>query len=275
MSVKSSFAGLGTAARAFELLEEEFGVTRGDLQRSVIDDAIQRQKVAAVMRGLDVPGEVSLDQIVTREDKTLQFLCEWMGVKFPGAKLLQEALLKAEAEWGVISIHDRVIPAGLGLAQLFAGFYAFNAVRNEQREVPIKLGHPANEEWWRKDKDVQHLPTELSVIRQDLAAVMQPADLLGRPFYLSLDDQMAWAREQGGDGITSAEEIGYLAFRRAYEYNLPPWAAGSCRTRNTYGSARSLLVDWYAFVGFRVAYYDRGARWFVGVLPRKSLVLGR
>jgi hypothetical protein len=247
-------------------------MSRVHWQQSVINDPIQRRRVAAVICGQELPGVVQLNQIVARENNVLTLLCEWMGVKYPGVEVVSYALHKAEAEWGGISIHDRVLPADLGLSQLFNGFYAFNAAKGEQREVPIKLGHPANGEWWRTDKGVQHLPTELSVIRQDLGAVMQPTDLLGRPFNLNLEEQMAWSKEQGGDGITSAKETVYLFLRSVYERGLPLWAAGSCRTRNTFGSANSLSVRWYAYDGFSVDYWNREHRdWDLGAFPRKSL----
>jgi len=261
-------------------LSHDFGLAMDDekvvpsMFQTAVSDPIRKVSVGAALRGELTVSQVAFDQIITRENNVLTLLCEWMGVKYPGVDVVERALRKAEAEWGGISIHDRVIPAGLDLAHLFAGFYAFNAAKTEQREMPIKLGHPANEEWWRKDKNVQHLPTELSVIRQDLASVMQPTDLLGRPFYLNLEAQVAWAKDQGGDGITSAEETAYLFLRSVYERGLPLWAAGSCRTRNAYGSTFSLYVYWDAGDGFCVDNYDRFGIWDVGVLPRKSLVLG-
>ena len=278
MPVRSSFSGLGAAARGIELLEE-LGMRCADWQRSVINDAIQRQKVAAVVCGQELLGEVPFDQIVTRENNILSLFCEWMGVKYPGVDVVERALRNVEAKWGRVTIHDRVILGGLDMKQLFQAVYGFNEYCRSEGKMGIKLAHEPNKEWWRTDKDVQSLPTELSVNRQDLAAVMLPTDLAGRPFNLNLKEQIAWAKEQGGDDLVSIEEGIYLFLRSAYERALPLWAVGSCRTRNTLGFAGSLGLGWDADGGFFVSRWGRWLRgspgWYLGALPRKSLKLGR
>ena len=252
-------------------------VTSIHWQQNVIDDDIARMRVEAALRGEVVSEDVSFDQIVTRENNVLQIICDWADISYPGVDIVQKILHEVEAKWGAVTIHDRVVPAGLGLPQLFQALYGFNEwAKNEERWAPIKLYHEPNKEWWRTDMSVQYLPTELGVIRQDLSAVMQPTDLIGRPFSLNFTEQVAWAKERGGDDITSAEEVVYLFLRRAFEYGLPLWGVGSCRCSNACGSVESLDIYWDAVSGFRICRRDRDDRyWGLGALPRKSLAFGR
>lgn len=273
MAVKSSFEGLHKVTRAMALLEKDHGVTADDVQRSVVNDAVQRRRVAAIIKGEDLP-EISIDDLIERENSILLTLCHWMSVDYPGHNEIEDALRKAHSQWGGISVHDRVLPAGLDLAKIFAGFYFFNGVRTRDNEISLKMSNEPNKEWWRTDSDVQHIPTELSVIRQDLACVMQPIDLAGRPFNLNIEEQVVWAKEQGCDSIMSAEEVTYLFLRSVYERNLPLWPAGSCRTCNTYVFTRSLRVYWDAESGFGVEYWNRDNRnRYLGALPRNVLVI--
>jgi hypothetical protein len=277
MSVVSSFSGLGTAARSIELLEEQ-GVKRSDLQRAVVDDPIQRQRVVAVILNQDAPTDVSFDQILEREVNTLTTLCgeDWMqfGAENVAVALEQQievALRKVEETWGFVTVHDRVVPNGLKLDRIFRGIYAYNA---QHAEAPIELGHDMDKEWWRADKSVQHIPTRFGIIRQDLTKVLQPTDIAGRPFYLSLDDQIVWSKSQGGDGLTTAEETMYMWLRSLYERNLPLWGAGSCRTANTYGSSWSFRVHFGAGGGLDVSDCAHDPSWRFGALARKFLVVG-
>ena len=270
----SSFgSGLGNAYELGMALHDE-RVTPAMVHQAVADP-IRKAAVGAAFRGEMAIGDVSLDQILEREINVVTTLCgeDWMQYGAEGAvkaleQQIEAALRKVEETWGSVTIHDRIIPAGLKLDRIFTGVYAYNA---HNPDAPIKLGHDPNKEWWRTDRQVGHIPTEFGVIRQDLTKVLQPTDVAGRPFYLNLDDQIVWSKTQGGDGLTTTEETTYLWLRSLYERNLPLWGAGSCRTTN---ACSSLLVLFSAADGLIVGRCGRGPGWVLGAVARKYLAVG-
>lgn len=263
-SVKS--VSVGAAARGIDLLE----VDSSQWQR-IIDDPIHRATVTAACRG-SLTTRVSFDDVFSREIRVNGVLCEWAGISAPSGKKIELALRKAETEWGGLTLHDRVIPEGLNILQLFQAMYAFNDYCSRENKIGIKLTHERYQEWWRTNEKVQHLPTEFGILRQDLGAVMQPTDLAGRPFFLDVDEQEAWVREQGGDGVTSVEETLYLFFRSAYEFGRPLWGGGWVRCRNKFGSGNRLFAYWVAGSGLDVNHLNTYVRyWTRGCLARKFL----
>ena len=265
-AVGSSFGALGTTARAMALLEQHHGVTVGDVQRAVIDDAVRRARVAAVLRGEAVPESVELKDLLEREKSYVVLICQMAEVKYPGDNQIEAVLSKAEKEWGGLTEHDRVIPAGLtlgGLRQLFIAF-------NETNAPGFKLYDSFRNRWWAENKDIQLLPTQLGVIRLDLGSAMLPTNLAGHPYFLSYEEQEVWAKAQGGDGLTSVEETLCVFSRSGLEFQRPLWPAGSCRCRNSYGGAGSLFVRWFAANGLCVAHWHRADHdWALGALARK------
>jgi len=275
-------AGHGRIQQGLDCLSQPgLEVTAQDWQRNVIDDLFSRRRIATLMCGQPLDREISLDEIVTRENNTVQLVCGWAGLKYPGTDVVREALQKAQGQWGDVTVHDRFVPAGLGLPQLFTAIYAFNAwaQEREQAEVgrmPIPLYHKQGEEWWRTDKGVQHLPTKAGVSRLNHATAMQPYNMTGRPYNRNYDEQVEDAKKMRFDGIMETELATYHFLRNVIEFGRPLWAAGSCRCVNAYGSTGSLYVGWDADDGFIVSYWARELRdWDIGSLSRKYLELGR
>jgi len=238
-----------------------------ELQRIVIDPQV-REAVVAALRGQWVIKPIDFGQLCEREQNHVGIICEMAGVNPPSESQIEAVFRKVEKVWGGLTEHDRVIPGGLALDHFLQFFTAFN-----QANPPgLKLYETFQNRWWAADKDVQPLVTQLGVIRQDLAGALQPTDLQGRPFYLNLEEQESWAKEQRGDGLTSVEETFYLFARCIHEYHRPLWPAGSCRCRNLSGRAGSLGVGWSAGSGLFVGRWDRDGRgWLLGALPRKYI----
>jgi len=246
------------------------GVTSDHLQQNVITDPLSRKVIAAAMRG-EQPSPASFDDILTRESNVNTVLCAWAGVKFPGTEVIEAALRQAEKAWGGLTIHDRFFPK-MEMAEIWEAIYGFNRFSQEERGNPgFKLYLKMNEEWWRTDKGVEQLPTEMGVIRLDFRDAMQPTNMAGAPYGLDQAAQEVWAQP---DSLTSAEETSLLQLRSGYEFGRPLWGYGWARCRNACGSDDSLGVGWDASGGLRVDGIDRGAGFSIGALRRKYLVLG-
>lgn len=256
MSVLSPIQ-LGTAARALELM----GIGQ-DLVQATINDPIQRSVVAAAYRGEVEATNITPTDWVARE----------LAVSTELAKYGLPALNEYHVEYaskGTIGIHCRLVPVSWTLETMFPFFNSWNEVESNPK---VKLYHGRDSEWWRTNKSVQHLPTKAGVLNYSFSQVMQPTDLAGRPFFLNAEEQTAWAKEQGGSGPMSAEQVVYLYIRSVVERKLPLWAAGSVRCCNSYGSDNSLSVDWYADYGFCVYSCSRSGRdWNLGAVPEVSL----
>ncbi|OIN92456.1 hypothetical protein AUJ42_00390 [Candidatus Collierbacteria bacterium CG1_02_44_10] len=239
--------------------------TPQELQRIVIDPQV-REAVVAALRGQWVIKPMDFGQLCEREGNYIGIICEMAGVNRPSDSSIEAALRKAEKEWGGLTEHDRVIPAGLtlgGLRQLFIAF-------NETNAPGFKLYDSFRNRWWAENKDIQLLPTQLGVIRLDLGSAMLPTNLAGHPYFLSYEEQEVWAKAQGGDGLTSVEETLCVFSRSGLEFQRPLWPAGSCRCRNSYGGAHSLSVDWDAANGLFVdRWYRDDHDWYLGALARK------
>lgn len=215
------------------------------------------------------------DELLDREvDLTRQY-CILAEVDYPSQETIKRGLKAAQKTWGSISVHDRFVPAGIGLPEAFRFFCNFDKQQEAAGQPTLKLYDDVRKEWWCQDKDIEHLATQAGIIRCDFHTVWLPTDIQGRPFDLGHDDQVAWAKEQGGDGLTSAEETLYLFARCLLELQRPLWGAGLVRCRNRYGSDGSLHVDWDADDGLFVGYWNRDdAHWALAALPRKFMALG-
>lgn len=253
------------------LSAEGVNVTSDHLQMNVVTNPTQRSVVAAAMRGDLVSEQIAFRDLLCRENDINGVICEWAGVKFPGTPVIERALNQATEAWGELTVHDRFIPAELGIPQIYKAIYGFNEFCVKERgNLGFKLYHSMNEEWWRTNKDVQHIPTEAGIIHVDFSKVMAPTDVVGSPFNLNQDDQMRWAES---DGITSAEELSLLQIRSGYEFGHPLWGYGWARCRNACGSGHSLGVGWYAGPGLGVGRYVQGAYCLIGAVRRKFLAL--
>ncbi|MCX6809815.1 MAG: hypothetical protein NTZ65_03665 [Candidatus Berkelbacteria bacterium] len=246
-------------------------VTPAMLQR-VVTDPTHCAAVAAAMRG-EQPSSARFDDILVREGNVTQIICDYAEVEYPGNDIVEKALRMVQAKRGVVTIHDRFAPK-IALPQLFNFFYRYNKVAEEEGRIPVKLWQTAGQENWR-GWDAEFLPTETGVINCDFSQVMRATDITGRPFLLDMDQQMTWAKEQGGDGITSVEQITLLFIHSIIEFGRPLWGGGTVRCCNSCGSGDSLDVYWDADGGFGVGDWSCSDQdWNIGAVPRKCLVLG-
>lgn len=255
----------------------EAGVTSDHLQQNVVNNPVQRAMVITAMRGDLTLGMPSFADILEREASIVGSFCRMAGLSYPPLRQIEKALCLAEATRDFVSVNDRFIPGGIGLEQAFQFLYNWNAEQIKQGGIPLKLYNEigkVGKEWWRTDKDVEFIPTQAGILTCDFGAVSR-SDMAGRPFNLTLDDQIAWAKDQGGDGITSIEELVYLFIRSIIECRLTLWGGGSMKCRNACGSGYSLGVHWVAGGGFDVGLWRRSVQdWDLGAVARKFLALG-
>jgi len=264
--------GLGRTARAVDLLARQYGVRPEHIQ-STINNPVHRAAVAAVLKGDFVLPTVELEWLVERELGINSVMCEDAGIACPKEDMIVELLGQVPDTWGQLTEHDRVIPAGLGLTELWRAINALNERRRADGLEPIKLCGELGKEFWRTYTNVEYLPTGLLVVRLDFCCPFR-IGLDHRPFYLTYDQQDAWSREpqQGGDGITSAEENVYLYYRSVYEDGNLLWSGSSRRCRNGYGSDSTLCVDSDGKGGLSVGSNPRVEQyWSIAALPRKCI----
>lgn len=120
-----------------------------------------------------------------------------------------------------------------------------------------------------------HYRTKAGIFDCDLTTVMQPKDADHKPFMLNHDEHEEWSKDQGGDGLSSAEEVLYLILRMKLEFGHVLFMGGAVRSRNGDGSGRSVFVGFTADVGLRVKWEYLSTRgWSFGCIPRKFTVLG-
>ncbi len=273
MSVLSSVS-LGTAAQGIGLLQAA-GMTSQEWQIGTINNPLIRSRVVAAIRNQPGPHTISIEQVYERETYLTAQYCGLAGVEYPGNVIIEQACKKAASVWGELTEHDRFIPGNIGLGDGTRFFHRFNASREEARSQTLKLYSSFTEAEWGTSRNVQHIPTVAGMIRLDFSRVLQPTDLLGRPFYLTNEEHIEWAKEQDGDGLTSGEEGLVLFGRSVIERNLPLWGAGSARMRNVYGSKNSLCVYWNARNGLGLVNVEQDLRyWDLATLPRKFVALG-
>lgn len=205
--------GLGQAHEVGMALRRA-GATAGGTQR-IIEDPLHATIVASAINGdLTLPS-VPLHRLVKRELGYLETICRvWAGVTPPTKEEVATILESVqEARTGILTPHDRIVPAGLDLLGIYEALYGFNRDREEGNK--IKLYEEGNE-WWRR-QGVHGETTELAVFHTDFNHPFT-TDLSHKPFGLTYDQQVAWARDvEGGDGITSVAETLYLYLRRAME----------------------------------------------------------
>lgn len=239
------------------------GVTDLHWQENVINNRITCAQVTTVMRGEPFSGSLSSDQRIELECTFTRQYCEMARITYPGDEVIAEVLGRVPNE---IEQPLRFIPAGVGLREAMQFFYSFN----DRMAANLRLQHERYKEWWRSNTMLKAEITGNGVICCDFGRVMQATDLAARPFYLNETEQVEWAKEQGGDGLTSAAETLILFGRSLQERALPLWGGGTIRTRDVYDSGVSLCVHWDARVGLSLNFVGRGERdWFLGALPWK------
>ncbi|MBI3260866.1 hypothetical protein HYZ64_00645 [Candidatus Berkelbacteria bacterium] len=239
------------------------GVTDSHWQRNVITDPLRRKNVAAALRGELGAPEVRFEDILAREVSVTGTFCKTADIEYPGDELIEKALRQKEAKAGSISVHDRFLPNDLHRRQLLllSPKFGIKLYNNDSRQA---------------DCDGEKIPTKTGVFVLDYGTIFTPTDEKHRPFMLDYDDQDAWAREQGGDGLSTAEQTIYVGvIRPKMELGYLPYMGGSLRCRNACGSGRSLGVGFSADDGLSVSDCVRAYRyWSLGALPGKYLELG-
>ena len=258
--------GLGLADQVDLALGKQ-GVTPVMLNY-IAGNPLVAKRVAAAIKG-ESPRAVSFDDLLPRE---VELTGRLIGTA-PPENQIKQALETARGKWGGLTEDDRFIPPNLSLEKLFEAIYRFNEQLQEAGVPLLKLCHEQGKEWWRGHRDVQQLPTQSGVIRCNFSKLMR-ADLDGRPFSLNAQKQNEWAMENGGDGLTSAEETVFLWLRCLIEEGRPLWSVGSVRCRSGYGSESSLSVRFHADGGFEVDFWHlRATHWSLGAVPRKFAAL--
>lgn len=251
MSVKSLHS-LGTVARAFDLLVTLAGGKIADVincfQR-IITDPIYRRQVWLAMTGKLVISEMTQDEWIERESNTM----DQFGLPTDENRRQIERLAKS----GKFGVNHYFAPAGLARKQLI----------ELARKVGIKIDDSPY-------CDGRELPTEAGVLECDPFAIMVPANVEHHPFNLDAEEQEEWAKGQGGDGLTSAEEILYLLIRQFVAYGRILFMGGWIRCRNRHDGDESLDVGFAAGRGLSVDWGDRSYRdWRCGAVARKFMPL--
>ena len=219
--------------------------------KNIVDDPIRRLQVWRAGTGELLITEVTKTDWVERELGIFKRLAEF-GIPMPSEKEVASAWFE-----GCTSNH-RFVPHNVGRRQLLEACH--------KAGIKVNGNDPKTADYEGGDK----LPTERGTLESDLERLMTPTDAQHRPFMLNHDQQVEWAKEQGGDGITSVEETLYLILRAWVELGRVPFMGGWIRCRNRYGSDDSLRVRWSAGSGLGV---DDGSLendgWYYGAFSRK------
>lgn len=165
----------------------------------------------------------------------------------------ETAIAKAAAH--VFGVNHYFVPAGLDRKKMIK--------LADKAGIKVKFNSSPNSEG-------EEIPTEAGVLECDLSAIMTPRGPAHRPFDLDADEHLAWAKEQGGDGLTTAEETIYLLIRAYMVFGNVSFRDRWIRCRNHGGSDSQLLVGVWAGSGLRVRYGRGGHRSSdCGALARK------
>lgn len=232
-----------------------YAVTSTDWQNNVINSAVQRRAVAQAIKGTITAASIAPEEWTERE--------MMIGAKLGELGLPMFDQYQVEyASNGEPDLNDRFVTDGLGRRQILEAC----------RKAGLKIYSDNAESADYNGGDT--MPTRAGVLTLNFTEAMVATDIVGRPYCLNMTDQLAWAKEQGGDGLLTVEEVLYLFLRSALERGRPLWSTGSCRCANASGSGCSLCVHWYAGDGLSVHYYGRSEqRWHLGALPRKFQAL--
>ncbi|MBI2588415.1 hypothetical protein HYW31_01725 [Candidatus Berkelbacteria bacterium] len=250
--LNSSIHGMGIVWEALLRLVKLPGSNWEALTRffqQIINDPFYRKNVFAVLAGC--PQMVTRKDWVEREGNVLTRLTEL------GIPVINPPYLEGQWQEGFTK-HHRFLPDNLSRQQLLEAC--------QKAGLQIYGNNPD-----LADAMKDELPTETGVLECDLGTIMVPTDAQHRPFLLLLDEQIKWAKEQGGDGILSAEETLYLLLRAWVELGKIPFMGGVICCRN----ADSLGVSWRPGIGLRVGHCNERdtpngrSNWLFGAVPRK------
>ena len=236
---------LGEAFQRLKTLAGGNGERIGRYVQRIVNDPLYRKQVYLAMAGKLIVDEMTQAEWIEREANALARLAE-LGLPKVSAGELERAWQEG------MGAHHRFVPTGLTQRQLL----------DVCKAAGIKMSS--------LDILGESLPTEAGVIEHDLVSMMSPTDADHRPFLLNFEEQVVWAKEQDGVGITSVEETLYLLLRAKVDLCLIPFIGGWIRCRNKSGTGEpcGVVCDaggglWVYSGDLEYRYWDRGA------FPRK------
>lgn len=247
---------IGVVWEALQRLANIPGSSWESVSRNVqrlVDDPLYRKQVHLAMTGKLVVAETTKDEWLERE---LNFLTQLAELGLPAISREQLEAVYQEGD----SLNHRYVHAGLTRQTLLTALLKAGVKINGDSATSADYN------------EIEQLPTEAGVLELDLSTLMQPTDEKQRPFMLDFDEQEAWAKELGGDGLPSTEEHLYAILRARVEMGRIPFMGGWCRCRNkhTRYSGHSGGVYWSSGGGVSVDYGDRSYRfWDYGSWSRK------
>lgn len=238
--------------------------TSHELQRIIFEPPI-RDAVVAALRQTSLFREepIPAEQLLERELQALAYAQE-LTKDFPSVEeeQVKRVIEKKQKATGVLSTWDYFQPEGLAIS---TGLSLFSA-------LGFKFYMEEGSEWWRKEKEIEFLPTKVGIMTCDFRRVGTFFDIQLRPFNLNYEEQIAWAKEQGGDTIYSVEEAFYRNFRGYQLLGYPIGFNGRERCRNKDDSGFSQVLCWNAGRGLGVNVESVNDRnWLDGAFPRKFL----
>ncbi|MFH1088789.1 MAG: hypothetical protein V1719_03030 [Patescibacteria group bacterium] len=183
----------------------------------IIDDPVYRRQVWWAMTGKLVISEISKEEWIEQETNAMIQL----------GLMDNDALrIKQMADKGEFGVNHYFAPPGM--------------IRSRLLELAAKVGIKLESS---PNCTGESRPTVVGVLECDLSTIMQPTDSVHRPFNnLGYDGHLAWAEEQGGSDLASAEEILYLLIRHFMAFGRILFMGGWIRCRSGHGPSDQLRV---------------------------------
>ena len=274
---KDAFGPGNGLSHEFGLAMDDEGVTPSMFKQAV-SARNRKASVGAVLRGELLLPVIDVNDLIAREIELTTKWCGLAEIDYPGDKIVRQVMRDADKARKGLTVNDRfrpLIPAESGLEQTFQFFYGWNTQCDAERQPGLKVKLVVNpgDEFWRTDKKAERLVVECGVFRAvPLAELANPWDSDSRPYNLPYDKQDEVCREKGGEGLSTTEDLIWLAGRGTLENpGRPCWAPAWFRCKNTYDSGNSLGVCWGAD-GLKVDnnWNRDNANYNLGVVPRWS-----
>lgn len=246
---------IGTVWEALQRLASMSGSSMdavGGFLQEIINDPLRRRQVFLAMSGELVVSGMSREEWVEREMGCLGRLAD-----LPSLSFKPDADCVARAWHEGCGAHDHWMQKTWRMEPLL----------NACKDAGIKMANMSI------PSAGKNMPTDEGVIRYDFEKIMKPTTpnrfSVAPPFNLTNDQQVEWAKNEGGDGLTSVEETLFLILVAWVMNGRMPFMGGWIRCRNGCGSGQSLGVDWLAVGGLLVGSDDLSfAGWGCGAVPR-------
>lgn len=259
-SARRAFGNIGQVDQ-IDLALGEAGVTPKQVNR-LVSDPFARQQVADLLASREPTLAVLQEAWIQREINVLNVLSS-LGLDCSDNCA---AAIRELAEGGCYGQHHYFIPGELSIAVLGrVGHSVDKRIRNFDGDISIP---PPN-----------NVPTTAGVLECRLSEIMTPTDSDHRPFHLSYEEQVAWARQHHGCGLTSVEEALWLLIRARLELDKFPFVGGRIRCRNSFlpqshtpkSARRGGLGIVVLAYDCRVEDLDAEALWSCGAIPRRFI----